>query len=135
MHKTKNLFSSVFLGLMMTFGFSGVAVAATQVQNSICAGGELSLVEGDKTKCSETTQGSATSVENLIGDIVNILSIIVGVVAVIMIIYGGFRYVTSSGDSANISTAKNIIIYAIIGLIVAALAQIIVKFVLANVVK
>lgn len=113
----------------------GSVLAATATQNSICTGAELSLVESGDTKCDKSTQGSTSKVESLIKDIVNILSIIVGIVAVIMIIYGGFRYVTSSGDSGNISTAKNVIIYAIIGLIIAALAQIIVKFVLANVVK
>lgn len=62
--------------------------------------------------------------------IVNYLSIIVGVVAVIMIIVGGFRYITSGGDSGNVSTAKNTLIYAIVGLIIVALAQFIVRFVL-----
>jgi hypothetical protein len=52
------------------------------------------------------------------------------VVAVIMIIVGGLKYITSGGDSGNITSAKNTILYAIVGLIVVALAQIIVRFVL-----
>ena len=52
------------------------------------------------------------------------------IAAVIMIIWGGFRYVTSGGDSNKVSSAKNTIIYAVIGLIIVALAQFIVKFVL-----
>jgi hypothetical protein len=47
-----------------------------------------------------------------------------------MIIYGGFRYITSGGDSNGVTAAKNTILYAIIGLIIVALAQIIVNFVL-----
>jgi hypothetical protein len=49
-----------------------------------------------------------------------------------MIIYGGFRYITSGGESGSISSAKNTILYAIIGLIIVALAQFIVKFILAK---
>jgi hypothetical protein len=56
----------------------------------------------------------------------------VGFVAVIMIIIGGLKYVTYSGDSSNINSAKNTILYAVVGLVVVALAQIIVKFVLAK---
>jgi uncharacterized membrane protein YuzA (DUF378 family) len=64
---------------------------------------------------------------------VNIFSLIVGIVAVIMIIVGGLKYITSGGDSNNVSSAKSTIIYAIIGLVVVALAQFIVQFVLNKV--
>ncbi len=47
-----------------------------------------------------------------------------------MIIIGGFKYVTSTGDSASISSAKNTILYALVGLAVVSLAQVLVHFVL-----
>ena len=47
-----------------------------------------------------------------------------------MIIIAGLKYITSQGEPANIATAKNSIIYAAIGLVVVALAQVIVRFVL-----
>jgi len=47
-----------------------------------------------------------------------------------MLIFGGFRYVTSGGKQESVTSAKNTIIYAIIGLVIVALAQIIVQFVL-----
>jgi hypothetical protein len=62
--------------------------------------------------------------------VINMFSIVVGVVAVIMIIIGGFKYITSGGDSGNVTGAKNTILYAVIGLVVVALAQFIVRFVL-----
>jgi Flp pilus assembly pilin Flp len=62
--------------------------------------------------------------------IINVFSWIIGAVSVIMIIYGGFRYITSGGDSNGVTAAKNTILYAIIGLVIVALAQIIVNFVL-----
>jgi hypothetical protein len=73
-----------------------------------------------------------TGVQDVIKTVINILSVVVGVVAVIMIIIGGFKYITSSGDSNNVASAKNTIIYAIVGLIIVALAQVIVHFVLSK---
>jgi hypothetical protein len=73
---------------------------------------------------------------NDIGDtvrtIVNTLSLFAGAIAVIMIIIGGFRYITSGGKEEGVKSAKNTILYAIIGLVVVGLAQIIVHFVLNN---
>lgn len=79
-----------------------------------------------------TTGDSTTGIQKLAGNIVNIFSIIVGIVSVIMIIYGGFRYVTSGGDSNAVGGAKNTLIYAIVGLIIVALAQVLVHFVLST---
>ena len=62
--------------------------------------------------------------------IVNIFSIIVGAVAIIMIIYGGLRYITSGGNGEQVGGAKNVLIYAVVGLVVVALAQVLVHFVL-----
>lgn len=64
--------------------------------------------------------------------IVNILLYIIGAVAVIMLIIGGIRYVTSGGNAASVTAAKNTILYAIIGIIVALLAYAIVNFVLTS---
>ncbi len=73
-------------------------------------------------------------VNDIVRVVVNIFSVVVGVASVVMIILGGLKYVTSGGESSNLSSAKNTILYAIVGLIVVALSQIIVRFVLKNVV-
>ena len=65
--------------------------------------------------------------------IVQTMLFVVGAVAVIMLIYGGFRYVISGGNSANVTAAKNTILYAIVGVIVALLAYAIIDFVLDTV--
>ena len=84
----------------------------------------------------EVTGGSCAagpaedSVNNIVATVINIFSWIVGVVAVIFVIFGGFKYITSGGDSNKVSSAKNTILYAIVGLIIVALAQVIVVFVL-----
>lgn len=64
--------------------------------------------------------------------ITNTILYIVGVVAVIMLIIGGIRYVVSGGDSKKVTDAKNTVLYAIIGLVVAVFAYAIVNFVIAS---
>lgn len=63
--------------------------------------------------------------------ITNTILYIVGIVAVIMLIIGGIRYVTSGGDSKKVTDAKNTVLYAIIGLVIAFLAYAIVNFVIS----
>ena len=65
--------------------------------------------------------------------ILNIFTTVIGAVAVLMIIIGGLRYVTSNGEPAQLTSAKNTILYAAIGLVVAAMANAIVNFVLTNI--
>ncbi len=64
--------------------------------------------------------------------ITNVLLFILGAVSVIMIIIGGLRYVISGGNSTAVTAAKNTILYAIVGVIVALLAYAVVNFVLAS---
>lgn len=76
--------------------------------------------------------------ENLFGDagvfkqITNVVLYIVGVIAVIMLIIGGIKYVVSGGDAKKVTDAKNTVLYAIIGLIIAFLAFAIVNFVITT---
>lgn len=108
--------------------------AAGTIQDCLAQGTNLDATGAGSGDCSNTdTSGGATNINGIIKTIINVFSIVVGVVAVIMIIVGGFRYITSGGDSNNVSGAKNTIIYAIIGLVVVALAQFIVQFVLNKV--
>lgn len=60
----------------------------------------------------------------------NVLLFLVGAISVIMIIIGGLRYVISGGNSANVTAAKNTILYAIVGIVVAVLAYAIINFVI-----
>jgi hypothetical protein len=95
------------------------------------------LCNGTNGDTDDTSSGCAdtggVSLEDIMRKVITIFSIIVGFVAVVMIIVGGIKYITSGGDSGNISGAKNTIIYAIIGLIIVALAQVLVHYVLKNV--
>jgi heme/copper-type cytochrome/quinol oxidase subunit 2 len=136
-----NKIKLTLLSLMSIFGFAApLAMAASvsaqnavtqpQVNNGLCKGANGDFTTGNTVAC---TDGSAEKAANkLVTNIINILSVVVGVIAVIMIIFAGFRYVTSSGKDESVKGAKNTILYAIIGLVIVALAQIIVHFVLAK---
>ena len=71
---------------------------------------------------------------SIFNTIVNILLFIIGAISVIMLIYGGIRYTISAGDSGSVTAAKNTILYAIVGLVIAILAYAIVNFVLISLV-
>jgi len=70
------------------------------------------------------------SLGDRIKTIVNILLYLLGAIAVVMIVIGGIRYATSNGDASAVTSAKNTILYAVIGLVVAILAYAIVNFVI-----
>lgn len=72
---------------------------------------------------------SSDSAENLIKNVINILLYLVGIIAIIAIIIGGIRYVTSNGDSGAVKSAKDTVLYAVVGLVVAIMAFAIVNFV------
>lgn len=104
------------------------------IQNCLAGGTTLDISKsGQCPNTTTTTSTGAQRVNDLIKIIVNIFSAIVGVIAVIMIIYGGVKYITSGGESGNISSAKSTIVYAVVGLVIVALAQFIVQFVLDKV--
>jgi len=65
--------------------------------------------------------------------ILNTFTFIIGAVAVLMIVIGGLRYVTSNGDPTQLTSAKNTVMYAAIGLVLATMANAIVNFVLTNI--
>lgn len=66
-------------------------------------------------------------------DVADTLLYVLGVVSVIMIIVGGFRFTTANGDAAVVKSAKNTVFYAVIGLVIALLSFAIVNFVLGKV--
>lgn len=99
---------------------SSTAADPSASSSAVCEG--IGMAGGD---CSGDS--ADTSITNLVTIIINIFSWVVGVTAVIMIIFAGFTFVTSGGGE-GIKNAKNIMIYAVIGLIVVAFAQVIVHF-------
>ena len=110
------------LGALLCLSTSRVLASALSVQD----GANAARAEGMPTE--------------LIGDngvfsrLTNTILLVVGLISVIMLVYGGLRYILSGGDSKKVTDAKNTILYAIIGLIISLLAFAIVNFVLNSVV-
>jgi len=133
--KTLTLSISSFFLLAMPLAFAGSVSAATPAtpanvtQGTINGGlecgsnGNLGATSG----CDISKQGNADS---LASTIINILSVVVGIIAVIMIIVAGLRYITSGGKQESVTGAKNTILYAVVGLVIVAVAQVIVHFIL-----
>ncbi|HSX32554.1 MAG TPA: pilin [Candidatus Saccharimonadales bacterium] len=126
------------LSITLLFGAMPLAVpavvsaATTNIGDCLSQGSDLTT--GTGTSCQPATAGDgSTTLQNIVTTVLNVFSIVVGIVAVVMIVVGGFKYITSGGESGNITSAKNTIVYAVIGLVVVALAQFIVKFVLNRV--
>ena len=71
-------------------------------------------------------------VGNVAQNIINVVIAVLGVVAVIFVIVGAIQYITSQGDPGKMKKARDTIIYAILGVVLAGLAFAIVNFVLAN---
>ena len=104
------------------------AQAFTASKEQACRGANLS---NNETNCRQGAAG--TSVSNAVKLITNILTTVVGIAAVISIIINGLRFIMANGDSNSISSARTGIIYALIGLSVAALAQVSVRFILSRI--
>lgn len=90
----------------------------------------LSVQEGAEAARAEGMPTMLIGPSGVFTQITNTVLYIVGIISVIMLIYGGLRYVISGGDSKKVTDAKNTILYAIIGLIVSILAFAIVNFVI-----
>jgi hypothetical protein len=103
---------------------SPVAAAAACPSSSTPKGQALNGIGETGGDC------DGSGVNDLLKNIVDILSMVVGAAAVIMIIIAGLKYVTSGGDSGSVSSAKSTLIYALVGIAVAALAQVLVKLAL-----
>ncbi len=92
--------------------------------------GASSAKGNDQTSCIFPGAGCEGDETPLFQTITNVLLFIIGAVSVIMLIIGGFRYTVSQGDSSALTSAKNTILYSIIGIVVALLAYGIVNFVI-----
>ena len=130
MRKIRMIFASalLFLGLLVP----AYPALAADVIDPACA------QNPGATLCKDNETAQTADCNALFGPCgvltkaAKLLTIVVAIASVIMIIIGGIQYVISSGDPTNIGNAKNTILYAIIGLVIALLARGIISFVLVK---
>ena len=85
----------------------------------------------DSVVCQNRGNAEAET-QSFIRNILSLLFFVLGVICVIMIIIGGITYATSNGEQNQLTSAKNTVLYAVVGLVVALLAYAIVMFVLTQ---
>ncbi len=137
---TKNILGGLLVGLFLAL----VAVFSPLLSSTSYAesptGGAATCNTADLSASSGVgcAQGAGTPTAlfggngSIFTQVVNVLLFIIGAISVIMLIIGGIRYTISAGDSGNVTAAKNTILYAIVGLVIAILAFAIVNFVLGK---
>lgn len=121
--KAKLLLLALLLATTISFGMTSM-VAADGAKDAVCSG--VALTGG-------ACGGGDASVTKIIKAAIQILTLIAGIAAVVMIIVAGLKFITSGGDSSAVSSAKNSLVYALVGIVVVALSQFIVHFLLGKV--
>jgi hypothetical protein len=127
---------TVLLVLAVGFLFSSSALAA---DCSTCSG-QSNLNTAAAIQCgsncaggsSQTPAQASKNIGDTLTSVIQLFTIVVGAVAVVMLVIGGFRYVSSAGSQEGVASAKKTITYALIGIVIAALSQLIVTFVLTK---
>ncbi|MGH7237633.1 MAG: pilin [Candidatus Saccharimonadales bacterium] len=125
----------LFLGL--AFGAAPAALAfyinqpAPTSKNVVCSTKQTSAT----SYCADTKKNGSNQIYGPGGVILkaaNVIAILGGIIAVIMIIVGAIMFAASGGDSKTVETGKNMIVYSLIGIVVIALAYVIVRFVIGR---
>ena len=110
----------------------GSAIFGSDAMAQVGAGGAIGGI--NSARGDGVPDNLAFGDDSIIRRGINLMLYAVGVISVIMLIYGGFRYVISGGQKESVTAAKNTILYAIVGLIISIFAYAIVKFVISAVV-
>ena len=125
------MLKKISFALIAVLASVGISMASLPAQTSaLFEGSTENACRGINATEDGKCKDGKSKISNTLKTVINLLSTIVGVAAVIMVIIGGFRYVTSNGDSATTASARNTIIYALVGLVLAAFGQVLVQFVL-----
>ncbi len=121
--------SVLFVLLSLTFAPTVSAGLFDNSKQEACNGVTLSGTTPTSAPCDQNAQ---KTVNSLMKTVINLFSLVIGVISIIMIVISGLKYITSQGESAAVAGAKNALIYAIVGLVIVAFAQMIVYFVLTK---
>lgn len=106
-----------------------VSAVVPTAANAACVPGQGGITSGADCAKGEGQSDNLFTDGGIFQTVTNILLFLVGAISVIMLIIGGIRYVVSGGDQSAVTSAKNTILYAIVGIIVAFLAYAAVQFV------
>ena len=116
---------------MVITGLAIVLIASAAVSQGVLAVGEGGVQGGVTSARGDGVPDNFASGDgSIVRRVINLMLYAVGVISVIMLIYGGLRYVISGGQKESVTAAKNTILYAIVGLLISIFAYAIVRFVI-----
>ncbi len=120
----------VFVPLLTVAG----SVSAVDLLQPACDQAKVTSPNTEPGICEDNkTDDAGNPITGLLKVVVNMLSFAGGVIAVIMIIVAALRFTTSGGDSSSIAAARRSLIFAIVGLVIVAVAQFVVPFVITRI--
>jgi hypothetical protein len=133
MKKLSTLIASIALLTTFAAPLATASPVAASNESALCEGsGGTWKADKDLPNGGACTSGAGgRTVAGTLQQLTDVLIFLLGGIAVIMIIIGGLRYVTSAGDQTALASAKNTVLYSLIGLIVAFMAYAVVKFIFA----
>ena len=130
----KKLALSIIAAVLTVIGLGGIASISPAYAAGVCPDGKTQWTTNYSECFSDVGIASENAdLTNILSTIINVIIGVVGFIAVVMMILGGISFITSQGDAAKVTKAKNTILYGVVGLIVAMLAFAIVNFVLGSV--
>lgn len=122
----KFILLSVVVSVFFVLGISSIA-HATDPFGEVC---NMGTSDNSVCQSKNTTNNPLLGADGILTKVIQLMVMIAGIASVIMIMVGGFKYITSTGDSGKVSSAKDTVLYACIGLVITIFAQAIVSFVL-----
>lgn len=126
-----NILKKVFYGLGAVCVICSIYVGSAMAANQLCPPNAPPQIQNSEV-CRD--QGDPIAGPGgLLSDITQVVSIVAGIVAVVMVMVGGYKYITSAGDSSKVQEAKKTIMWSLIGLVVIVLARSIILFVISKV--
>lgn len=126
-NKLKRITVLLISALVLTSIVPAPVFAANSAKDAVCQGAGVGTSSG-AGGC--VAPAGSPTVNDLIKTGLNIFSAIVGIIAVVMVMLAGVKYMMSQGEAGKINEAKNALLYALVGVVIVAMSQIIVQFVL-----
>ncbi len=123
----KKVVMAVMMGVMLLAG-AGAMVGSASAEDTVCTDGSISAEMKEMLGCDEDKKADDVANTGL-----SLVLAATGIIAVGVMVYGGFVYLTSQGDPSKAKRGRDVILYGLVGLAVALLAFAIVTFVVNNV--
>lgn len=108
------------------------SAAAIDIITPACQGSAANSPVCKDNKNEPSNSNSIYGPNGVLTKTANLIAVVVGIASVIMIIISGFKYITSSGDPSNIKSAKDTLMFAVVGIVITVSARAIVLFVLSR---